>query len=233
MLLKKRGLRAIGIIYLILGAFFLLNSFQGITGFAILKTIPYSANSIIAIVFIVTGILLLISGGRNREGDLVRKIIPKKELKGWSLKDLIFRRKLINLFDQQREIHPNKIRLVLDRYKEIEDTGDKIRGKRGAATFNVYSATNINNGKREYFTIDHAESFNLYLGKGRTLPVPYHIDIQEKVKNGYKKLGEIDIPWDYHLEKNKDVLHYFGVRKEKMLEDLHKGKSKGKPGSGP
>jgi len=73
----------LGIIFLILGVFFLINSFSGITGFVIVEDFGRGISGILGVVFVLVGILLFSAGNygqeayRKRESKL-REILGEK-----------------------------------------------------------------------------------------------------------------------------------------------------------
>lgn len=61
----KRGLRILGILYLILGIIILLNSFSGVTGFVVFEDADVSGSGFLGVVFVVIGILILMAAKDN------------------------------------------------------------------------------------------------------------------------------------------------------------------------
>jgi len=59
--MKKRPVQILGIIVILIGIVFLINSFQ-ITGFVVLKDVGRTAGSVFGIVFVIGGILLFMAG---------------------------------------------------------------------------------------------------------------------------------------------------------------------------
>lgn len=158
-------------------------------------------------------VLLLVSGvvtvrGRKEGGlerDIRRTLKPNSDLisEGWNKQELMFRKKLINLLEG-KEIDPEKIIYSLDRYKYVEDTNKDIRVK--GKELDVYQGK-LREGGVEYFTVDMSETFELDIGKGRKQTLPKHIDVQYRNKH-----VQMNIPWDRFLERNKDVVEYFGLK---------------------
>lgn len=115
---KKRMIRYLGILLVFIGVVITLNSFQGITGFAIYEGIFGNAGQIIGIVFLFFGILLLIAEGLEDRADVQnvakypklksRYIAPSKlEGEGIDLLDYLSRENI--LFEREYlSVYPKK-----------------------------------------------------------------------------------------------------------------------------
>lgn len=102
--MKKLGF--LGLISLILGMILLVNSFPGITGFAISENIPERSYSIFGIVFILGGIMLIFL--ESKKSNLERKIEREKIWKPHATKE-----KILEIFQEQRELIEKKLGIKL------------------------------------------------------------------------------------------------------------------------
>lgn len=236
---KKRGRKILSLVFLITGLSLTLNSQLRFTGAVIGISKFKSSSLILGIILILVSIILFATATLEERLKIKPKRIPmrikaKKELrerheKGietWELKDYGFRKKLVNLLDRQKSIELKKIAYLLGRYDRVRDTGEIIRGRRGSAEFRVYKGRIKGTNTQEYFTVDTAETFDMYLGKGRYRKMPKHLDIQIKRGKRFHKKGEIAIPWQSLLGKNQDIVHYYGLTIEGMLADLYRKKKR-------
>lgn len=73
-------------------------------------------------------------------------------------------------------------------------------------------------GKEEYFTVDTRELQNVEIGD-EEIPLPTHIDIQERVdRNSYKKVRKVPIDWDELLKHSDDIIEHFRKNERKKYK---------------
>jgi len=68
--MQKRGFKISGIVLVIVGIVLIINSFSGITGFAILENVTNSTSSILGIILVVVGILVSKRGRSSVESTI-------------------------------------------------------------------------------------------------------------------------------------------------------------------
>jgi len=97
----KRMFRILGIISLVIGALFLLNSFSGITGFVIVEEVGRNVSGVLGLIFVLVGMVLMLA---DREGESELEISIKE-----AVKQGVPREEAKNLFDDaKRKIESGK-----------------------------------------------------------------------------------------------------------------------------
>lgn len=203
-------LRRLGLILFIMSILLLLASVTDITGaFAGITTTSFSFSPGLGLILLLLSLLLLAAGETLEEKLSRRRILPKKEMAHLSPRERTFRRKLVNLFDRQKDVDPKKIAYLLPRYEKVKDTGEFVPGHQ----YRVYKGKVGN--KEEYFTVDIKELMKVELGK-EEFRLPAHIDIQRRLgKNRYIKVRREEINWKYLTRDSADILDYFSRLKVK------------------
>lgn len=138
-----------------------------------------------------------------------RRVLPKRELTHLSSRERTFRRKLINLFDEQKQIDLKKIAYLLPMYEKVRDTGEFVPGH----NYKVYKGR-IGN-REEYFTVDTKELVKVELGQ-EEFRLPTHFDIQQRLgKNRYIPIRREEIDWRDLMYYSADILDYFSRARKK------------------
>lgn len=199
--------KVLAIVLFGVGTLMLLPTSTTITGaFTGANIISFSFWKGLGLLFLILSLLLLAAGETLEEKLSRRRILPRREFAHLSSKGRAFRKKLVNLFDEQKQIDPKKIAYLLPRYKKVKDTEEFIPGHQ----YKVYKGKVGNH--EEYFTVDTRELKEMELGGERYL-LPTHIDIQRRLrKNRYLKIGRAEIPWEELLKYSEDILDYFKRR---------------------
>lgn len=202
--------RVLAIVLFGVGTLMLLPTSTTITGAVTgVNVISFSFWNGLGLLFLIFSLLLLAAGETLEEKLSKRGILPKREFTHLSAKERTFRKKLVNLFDEQKRIDSKKIAYLLPRYEKVKDTGEFIPGHQ----YKVYKGKVGNH--EEYFTVDVKELMKVKLGK-EEFRLPSHIDIQRRLgRNRYIKVGREGINWEYLIRYSTDILDYFRTPRKK------------------
>jgi len=162
----KRMLRFFGWIFLLAGIILAVNSFSGITGFAVFEGVDKRAGSVIGISLIVGGLILILA--ERREESKERKDIT-----------ILISRKAID-----RSKRDNRIRQDISRYvHEIEmiKADPSIRGQKMIGEFHVSPRSKTAGGDRVAWHFDRSSN-TLYIDD-----LLYHINDKDYVDKWNRK----------------------------------------------
>lgn len=80
--MKKRVMKYLGLFFLVIGFIFILNSFFGITGYAIIEDASKGTSSILGYVFIVIGTVLFLARRRVDYNIVASKVYERLAIRG-------------------------------------------------------------------------------------------------------------------------------------------------------
>lgn len=148
--MKRSVMRALGILLILAGVLFVLNSFSGITGFAVAELVGKATGSIIGLVFIVGGIVLFL---RGQESELVKisdggvRIIRSKR----------FNRSIRQLAPKDKKIIERAIRKIgtgCGNEEKLRRGGYGIKATKGGRVIFDYNE-NKSNAELQNYTPQH------------------------------------------------------------------------------